>query len=44
MKEMKTMFRRTKAQRGTAFWIISLREVVSLKDSLRGQGGNGVGE
>ena len=36
MKEMKTMFRRMKAQRGTPFRTVSLREVVSLKGSLRG--------
>jgi len=38
MKEMKTMFRRMKAQRGMPFWTISLRKVVSLKSSLRGEG------
>jgi len=38
MKEMKTMFRRMKAQRGTDFLIISLREVVSPRDSLRAWG------
>ena len=35
---MKTMFRRMKAQRGMPFRTISLREVVSLKGSLRGEG------